>query len=30
MRWTLPDVWELPTHYYDFIVDEITAAQERA
>jgi hypothetical protein len=21
--WTLPDVWDLPMHYYEFLVDEL-------
>jgi hypothetical protein len=23
MGWTLPDVWDLPMHYYEFLVDEM-------
>lgn len=23
MGWTLQDVWDLPMHYYDFLIDEL-------
>ena len=26
MGWTLPDVWDLPMLYYEFLVDELNAA----
>jgi hypothetical protein len=26
--WTLPDVWDLPMHYYEFLIDEINKAAE--
>jgi hypothetical protein len=31
MGWTLADVWDLPVHYYDFLVAELTdeAAKSR-
>jgi len=25
MGWTLPDVWDLPMPYYEFLVDELNA-----
>lgn len=30
MGWTLQDVWELPEHYYEFLVEEINREAERA
>lgn len=30
MGWTLDDVWDLPTMYYDFLVDELNDAAEKA
>jgi hypothetical protein len=29
MGWTLDDVWALPMHYYDFLVEELNTAAER-
>ena len=29
MGWTLPDVWDLPMLYYEFLVDELNTAAER-
>jgi hypothetical protein len=30
MGWTLDDVWELPVHYYEFLIDELNAQAEHA
>jgi len=30
MGWTLPDVWDLPAHYYDFLVEELNAESEKS
>jgi hypothetical protein len=27
MGWTLEDVWDLPWHYYEFLIDELNAAE---
>jgi hypothetical protein len=27
MGWTLQDVWDLPMHYYEFLVDELNKEQ---
>jgi len=29
MGWTLQDVWDLPMHYYDFLIDELNADAEK-
>lgn len=29
MNWTLPDVWDLPMEYFDFLVDELNREAER-
>lgn len=30
MGWTLDDVWDLPMHYYEFLIAELARAQDRA
>jgi hypothetical protein len=29
MGWTLPDVWDLPMHYYQFLIDEMNRESAR-
>jgi hypothetical protein len=29
MGWTLADVWDLPLHYYEFLIDELNAEAEK-
>lgn len=30
MGWTLDDVWNLPMHYYEFLVDELNREAAKA
>jgi len=30
MHWTLDDVWNLPAHYYTFLVEELNAEATKA
>lgn len=30
MGWTLDDVWDLPNHYYEFLVDELNREAEKS
>jgi hypothetical protein len=30
MHWTLREVWDLPMHYYEFLVDELNAETAKA
>lgn len=30
MGWTLEDVWDLPMHYYEFLIDEINREAEKS
>jgi hypothetical protein len=30
MGWTLEQVWDLPWHYYEFLVNELNAEAEKA
>ena len=30
MGWTLPDVWDLPAHIYDFVLDELARDADQA
>ena len=30
MGWTLDDVWALPVHYYEFLIEELNADAEKA
>lgn len=27
MGWTLEQVWDLPVHYYEFLIEELNAAE---
>jgi hypothetical protein len=29
MGWTLQDVWDLPMHYYEFLIDELNRESAR-
>jgi hypothetical protein len=29
MGWTLDDVWNLPVHYYEFLIDELNTQAEQ-